>query len=53
MRDDEVEGGLGTADLTIFVVYMVAVIAVGIYFQRKGTEDIASFFLGGRSLPWW
>jgi hypothetical protein len=45
-----------TADLQhliAMVVYMAAVIGIGIYFSKRANKDAESYFLGGRTLgPW-
>ena len=39
--------------LIVMVVYMAAVIGIGISFARRANADTEKFFLGGRSLgPW-
>ena len=39
--------------LIVMVVYMAAVIGIGIFFARRANADTEKFFLGGRSLgPW-
>jgi len=40
-------------DYGIVTVYILGMIAVGVYFQRKASEGINSYFLGDRGLPWW
>jgi Na+/proline symporter len=40
-------------DYGIVIVYISAMIGVGVYFQRKASEGINSYFLGDRGLPWW
>ncbi|MFP4548512.1 MAG: sodium:solute symporter family transporter [Fidelibacterota bacterium] len=40
-------------DFSIVVVYLLAMILIGLYFQKKASSDIDSYFLGNRSLPWW
>ena len=40
-------------DYLIIFSYIVFAIGVGVYFSRKAAKDSESFFLGGRSLPWW
>ncbi len=40
-------------DLTIIATYLVGMILVGLYFQKKASSNIDSFFLGGRTIPWW
>src|SRR6201984_2837300 len=39
-------------DLTIVVVYLLGVTALGLWF-RRGQRDVRDYFLGGRSAPWW
>ncbi len=43
---------LSALDLTIVVVYLVAVTAFGLWASR-GIRTSKDFFLAGRSLPWW
>ena len=39
--------------LLAMVIYMAAVIGIGVYFARRANRDAESYFLGGRSLgPW-
>jgi Na+/proline symporter len=40
-------------DYVIVIVYLLGMISVGLYFQRKASEGINSYFLGKRGLPWW
>ena len=40
-------------DYVVIVTIMLALVGVGLYFTRRGGEDMDSFFLGGRSLPWY
>ncbi len=40
-------------DYTIIAVYLLALIAFGVYLQRKASKSIDSFFLGDRNMPWW
>jgi Na+/proline symporter len=40
-------------DYGIVIVYISAMIGVGVYFQRKASAGIDSYFLGDRGLPWW
>ena len=42
-----------TLDYAIIAAYVIFAIGVGLYFSRKAAKDSESFFLGGRSLPWW
>ena len=40
-------------DFSIVILYIASMVAVGLYFQRKASKSIDSYFLGNRQLPWW
>ena len=40
-------------DYSIVIFYLIAMIGVGLYFQRKASGSINSYFLGNRNMPWW
>ncbi|MEO0413389.1 MAG: sodium:solute symporter family protein [Verrucomicrobiota bacterium] len=40
-------------DYLIIGAYLVFAIGVGLFFRNKAAQDSESFFLGGRSMPWW
>lgn len=44
---------LHTLDLVIILGYFAAVIAIGIWVSRRGSKDLDSYFLGGKTLPWY
>ena len=44
---------LHPADWTIVALFMAGTVAVGFYFVRRAGKDIDSFFVTGRSLPWY
>lgn len=44
---------LGTLDISIIVGYFVVTILLGLYFTRMASKNIDSYFLGGRSMPWY
>jgi len=46
------KAGFRTLDYIVLVVYLSALVAMGVYFSRreKSTDD---FFLGGKRVPWW
>src|SRR3954465_13985554 len=44
---------LTTPDLSIFILYMLAVLGVGLYAARRGTKTKRDYFLAGDRLPWW
>ncbi len=39
-------------DLVVLLVYLCGVVLLGLWVGR-GRQDLKSYFLGGRSLPWW
>ena len=44
---------LSTFDVVILVIYFVAMIGVGVYVTRRAAKNLDSYFLGGKSMPWW
>ncbi|HBG28089.1 MAG: hypothetical protein A2Y10_16910 [Planctomycetes bacterium GWF2_41_51] len=40
-------------DYLIIVGYLVVVIFLGLWLQKKATGGLDSYFLAGRSMPWW
>jgi SSS family solute:Na+ symporter len=43
---------LSAIDVIVFLVFVVAVITVGVL-KSRGEKDSESYFLAGRGLPWW
>ncbi|MCX5758835.1 MAG: hypothetical protein NTU83_10095, partial [Candidatus Hydrogenedentes bacterium] len=40
-------------DTAILVAYVAAVIGVGFVVKRRAAKGMESYFLGGRTMPWW
>jgi Na+/proline symporter len=40
-------------DYGIIIVYLGALVAIGLYLQRRAGGSIDSFFLGNNKMPWW
>jgi len=40
-------------DWLVIAAYLVGTVALGVAFSRRASRDEASYFLAGRSLPWW
>jgi Na+/proline symporter len=40
-------------DLGIILGYFVLVVGVGLWVSRRGNKDLDSYFLGGKTLPWY
>ena len=44
---------MGIWDYVIIVVYLTAMVVIGLLLQKKASSGIDSYFLGNRKLPWW
>jgi SSS family solute:Na+ symporter len=44
---------LTNLDIIVLVVYFAGMISVGIYATRRASKNLDSYFLGGKTLPWW
>lgn len=44
---------LSSIDIAIILVYLLAIIAIGLFLKRKASKNIKSYFLGGNTLPWY
>jgi Na+/proline symporter len=44
---------LQALDAAIILVYFLFAISAGIYVARRGAKDLNSYFLGGKTLPWY
>ncbi len=44
---------LTALDASIFVIYILGVIALGMHASRKGNKTKRDYFLAGDKLPWW
>lgn len=40
-------------DVSILLGYFIATILIGLWVSRRGSKDLDSYFLGGKSLPWY
>ena len=40
-------------DLSIIVIYLIAMIIAGSYMSRRASKDLNSYFLGGKKIPWY
>ncbi len=40
-------------DWAVIGLYLVGTVALGLAFSRRASRDSQSYFLAGRSLPWW
>ena len=44
---------LNWVDITIVLVYFLAMIAIGVAVMRRASKSMDSYFLAGNALPWW
>jgi len=44
---------LTSLDIAVLIVYFVSMIAVGVYVTRRASRNLDSYFLGGKTMPWW
>ena len=44
---------LSGLDQLIVVLYLAAIMSIGIAMKRRAAKGMSSYFLGGRQLPWW
>jgi Na+/proline symporter len=44
---------MNTLDITIIVIYLVSLIAMGAYLRRYAAGSLENFFLAGRKMPGW
>ena len=40
-------------DFSIIALYLLALVGLGLRLTRRASTGIESYFLGGRSMPWW
>jgi solute:Na+ symporter, SSS family len=40
-------------DVTIILIYFVAMIAIGVAVMKRASKSMDSYFLAGNALPWW
>ena len=44
---------LSITDLIIITFYLLLSISIGVYFNKKSQNNITSYFVSERNLPWW
>ncbi len=40
-------------DYSIIIIYLLIIVLIGLYFEKKASKGIDSYFLGDKKLPWW
>jgi Na+/proline symporter len=44
---------MATLDWAVVATFLFVILGVGFFFSKKASQDMSSFFLSGRNLPWW
>ncbi|MGI9534710.1 MAG: sodium:solute symporter family protein, partial [Thermodesulfobacteriota bacterium] len=44
---------LDKIDWLIILAYLSITLLIGLYFRKKASSNISSYFISGRNLPWW
>ena len=44
---------LAWPDLLVILAFLALSLGIGVYYSKKASGSLESFFLGGRSFPWW
>lgn len=44
---------LGLLDIGIIIAYFGITIAIGMYISKRASKNMDSYFLGGKTIPWW
>ena len=44
---------LSNIDIIIIIAYLALVVGLGLSLKRRAAKNLSSYFLGGRTLPWW
>lgn len=44
---------LTALDYTLIALYFLALIALGVFLQKRASSSMEEYFLAGKSLPWW
>jgi solute:Na+ symporter, SSS family len=44
---------LNAIDMSLVAVYLVVVVTLGLVMKRRAAQNLGSYFLGSRQLPWW
>lgn len=44
---------LGNLDYAVIGAYLIGIMILGLWLERKARDNIDAYFLGNRNLPWW
>ena len=45
--------GISYLDLSIIIVFLLGSLGIGLYYVKRASKNLESYYLGGRSFPWW
>jgi len=43
---------LNLVDYSVILIYFLFLISLGSYLRKRASQNLESYFLGGRKLPW-
>jgi solute:Na+ symporter, SSS family len=49
----DVSASLHPVDAAIIAAYVLIIVVAGLWLSRRASKDLESYFLGGRTLPWY
>lgn len=44
---------LSWIDIAVIIAYLVSVLLIGLYISKRASRNMDSYFLGGKTIPWW
>lgn len=44
---------MSLVDYLVIIVYLIFIVYLGLFLQKKANQSIDSYFLGNRQMPWW
>ncbi len=44
---------LNSVDYSVILIYLLVLIWMGFYLQKKASKSLQDYYLGGKTLPWW
>lgn len=44
---------LSWIDIAVIIAYLVSVLLIGLYISKRASQNMDSYFLGGKTIPWW
>ena len=44
---------LNPFDHIVILLYLLVLVGLGVYLQKRASKSLQDYFLGGKTLPWW